>query len=40
MLGRLRVEQIRRLIELEQVAFIFGTSRHGVECGDPALSQR
>ena len=34
------VEQIRRLVEQEQVAFMFNSARHPVELGDPAISQR
>ena len=34
------VEQIRRLVEQEQVAFLFQTPRHAAERRDPAISQR
>ena len=34
------VEQIRRLVEQEQVAFIFNSLGTPSNCGDPALSQR
>ena len=34
------VEQTRRLVEQEGVAFIFGKSWHADQCGDPVLSQR
>ena len=34
------VEQTRRLVEQEQVAFIFNTPRHAAQRRDPAISQR
>ena len=34
------VEQVRRLVEQEQVAFLFQHTRHSVELCGPAISQR
>ena len=34
------VEQTRRLVEQEGIAFIFGKSWHAVQCRDSLLSQR